>query len=92
MKESREHSEIQRSVYAVIDRNRNTRQKTVLLSYVAGITRQQSETLREEKVRAGEVLQDTRARVRAELESQPAQLPKPGQRKPVQSVRSIPSA
>jgi hypothetical protein len=91
-----ELSEIRSSAYEAIDRSRNTRQITLLLTYVSGMIRGQSVIARNEyacakahRAEAACSQQDNCVRVPAE--APPQEEPKAGERKPMQSVRAIPS-
>jgi hypothetical protein len=82
MRPPKELSEIRDSAHEAIDRSRNTRQKTVLLSYVSLITRERSVALRVQGAKVSNSPQDTAA------QPEPT---KAGEKKPVQSVRTVPS-
>jgi hypothetical protein len=88
---SKELAEIQTSADHAIDRNRNLRQKTLLLSYAREMIRERFRSLRSGKEQASRSLQETRERVRLQLKAAPGKPAERGEEKPV-NVRTIPSA
>ncbi len=84
-------SEIRLAVFEAIDRNRNRRQETILLTYAAALHRKHSEALREQKSGVGRALQNTLAQMIDQSDSA-QEKPLPGQKKPVQSVKHNPKA
>lgn len=85
-----EFPEIQQSASDAIDRSRNTRQKTVLLTHVSVTRRERSVTLRAKNVELGCAMHDTCVRLTARIEEQkePESL-QAKERKPVAKQKAI---
>jgi hypothetical protein len=93
-----EFSAVKTLAFEAINRNRNERQKTVLLIHASGImrtellaARNESALIRTEKAHRSRELKETRAHLSAEADARARELAESGQKKPVQSLRFIAS-